>query len=260
MSEVKVSSDDNSSIFSSDEESVMEVVKFKGKACPVGLDMSEHYLMFTLTVSSVTPFTDYQLAGIRAKLASRKFCCVALELHKNGSRHLHGVVSGTKNATGLTRVFVVLYRNLEIPYVKGVSVKVKTVTNMDGALYYCTKESIGGELFLLRGWKRTWITERYRIHLLKMPSKILMKNFTILQRSTAVPTIINWIKAHGLVPAHGCANWWGDIMVSMIEDGYLFNGISGQLRCISTEILIHMGCLRSDSHRRCLMMCGLVWD
>lgn len=250
--------DEESSDFSSDEETVVDVGKFKGAACPPALNESEHYLMFTLTVSSSFPFTDIQLAGIKDKLSSRKYCCVVIEMHKNGTRHIHGVVSGTKNAGGLTRVFERLYGDLEIPYVKYVSVKVKSVSSLAGAIHYCTKSSGSSPLFLLKGWTRNWITDQYRSQVLKMPSKVLMKGWTILQRSTAIPTIINWIKAHDLVPNQGSERFMGEIMLAMMQDHYIFTNISGQLRMIGIQLLVEFNCPESDSIRRCMDIAGMT--
>jgi len=153
---------------------------------------------FTWTATTSSPgFDDDQVIEICDWARRHSDSCMVVE-ETTTHRHLHGVFRVTQKQTGqVTERFKTLYKSMGMPWVVGVSVKVKKTTELIGWFHYMLKDQTGPPL-VLTGWKMTWITAQCQAAVKKIPNKILVEGQVVLSVRTAVPLIIAFAKANNL--------------------------------------------------------------
>lgn len=150
-------------------------------------------------------------------------CLVVRELHSNGNVHLHaGTKQKHKTSGELTRRFAKLYEQLNIPWVKGVSVKIKKVTDLIGIFHYLTKELQGAPL-LCQGWQMTWIQQMCKDNLKKMPHKMIKGDDHTMNMVTATNLVMHYATRSGL-PLTGKESF-KTVICCMARDGYQLHNL-----------------------------------
>lgn len=147
---------------------------------------------------------------------------LARELHDSGAAHYHSVVcvSAPRQASKVTEKLVRLYAEMGIDWVKGISVKVKTVSDFVGCLHYVRKD-LGDDLpILLLGWRLSWIKQQCIAGVKHIPFKMLRKDVYMIQESTAVAVVIRYASASGH-PLTGKDSFM-TVVCAMSAEGYRF--------------------------------------
>lgn len=214
-----------------------------------------HY-MFTLTRSEggfsaheVFLFTEY---------FDERYVVVLLveESHKTGGIHLHGVCEDpVKEVTSLTKRIVRLYHSFKIPVVTGVSVHIKKVTGLDGALSYCMKHQLRETQSpcLLKGWcikdLRRKAIEAVRL----FDSKDAKRPYRYVNQREINGLVIQYAKTSGM-PLMNKASFI-DVMTAMAADKYQFASI--KMEQVYAEIMAELGDQSVYRDRLELMLCNM---
>lgn len=190
--------------------------------------------MVTLTHSG--GFTSDQCDAIIAYHETDFFKNIVLvsELHQSGETHFHGVMDvKAKQASTLTKRYQRFYAANDLQWNVKVSVKVKTVTDKLGALYYCMKELTDeDEPLVLKGWKRTWLQEQFRAGIKHVPYKQLLKDCYFVNKRNGCEIVILFAERHNMVIFN--KESYGEVVAAMAKDKYRFAASSH--RHIYTEL------------------------
>ncbi len=178
---------------------------------------------YTFTATTSAPgFDDDQVIQICDWARLRSDSCMIVE-ETTTHRHLHGVFRVTQKQTGqVTLLFERLYKKMELPWVRGVSVKVKKTVELIGWFHYMLKDQTGPPL-VLTGWQMTWIQEQCAAAVKKIPHKVLEHEQVVLSTRTAVPLIIAFAKANNLMLCDKCS--FIEVVLAMEADKYNFQNI-----------------------------------
>ena len=182
--------------------------------------MAQTQTSFTFTATTTSPgFDDDQVMAICDWARLRSDTCMIVE-ETTTHRHLHGIFRLKQKQTNqVTRLFETLYKKLDLPWVKGISVSVKKTTEMVGWFHYMLKDQTGPPL-VLTGWTMTWITEQCQAAVKKIPRKILEKDQVVLSARTAVPMIIAFANAQNLLLCD--MHSFIEVVLAMEADKYNF--------------------------------------
>lgn len=119
-----------------------------------------------------------------------------------GNSHLEGIVEfDTKNTSNVTVRIQKQYEKMEVEVVKGVTICVKVVTHLVGAIIYASDELQrieDSKLVLLRGWKESWISEQIKDNVKNIPHKLLRKQGTRVTAGTGAALIREWCLANNM--------------------------------------------------------------
>ncbi len=136
--------------------------------------------------------------------------------------HLEGVVEfDTSTASNVTDRFKRLYRVLEIEVVQNVTIKVRTATNIAGALIYASKELRDkGNLVLLKGWESTWIDQQMKENVKNIPHSMLKKQGTRISQSYGPALMYEWCIANNMHIQYKLD--FLEVVDRMGDEGYMF--------------------------------------
>ncbi len=156
----------------------------------------KYYYFVTFTASG--GLTGFQCSEIRTHFIHKyEECFGCVEQHSSGSDHIHILYSSpTKGAGSLTRVFERMYNRLNIPLVKGVSIKNKSAVNKIGLFHYISK-AVKGDPWLIKSWKYTWIQEQCVQNVKNIPRKMLRSDFIWVTQRDAAGLMIEYARATG---------------------------------------------------------------
>jgi len=153
-----------------------------------------------VTLTSSDGFTSVQEGQIVSwhRTHSDK-CLLVRELHDSGKTHYHALLcSTTKLAQGVTRQYECLYRSMNLEYVPKVTINVKKVTDLVGAMHYLSKDiADGGSSLLCWGWRFSWIKSECLGNIKKIPHRMLRKDQYMVQNSSSVQLVIQYAAAAG---------------------------------------------------------------
>ncbi len=179
---------------------------------------------YMLTLTSACGFLDYQEDQIVQwhKRHSEK-CFLVCELHDSGVKHYHSLISCMRpnKSSRVTDKLVHLFSEMSIDYVKGVSVKVKSVSDFIGVLHYLCKDvPIGGTPLYLSGWRYSWIKDECLRNVKHIPHKMLRKDEYMVQSSTCSALVLRYASAAAM-PMTGMQSFIS-VVVAMQAEGYSF--------------------------------------
>lgn len=194
---------------------------------------------FTFTFTSNVEFTpahEDQIIQWHKKKAS--FCILVRELHEDGRPHYHSVIAAArpKNTGSWTRLCETLYKQMDLPIVKGISFRVKKETDRVGWFIYLLKHQEGPPL-LVMGWKLSWIKKQCLEGIRHIPRKMLTKEVTVLTKATASQTVLRYAAAMGRKITGKIS--FCDVCCAMEGDKYVFGGY--QLKHIYREVMNQSG-------------------
>ncbi len=203
------------------------------------------YTPFFITFTAVSEYSD----GFEDALKSwhSKKCDQVLLVREGGvgDQHLHYHSVGTfraKQAVGVTRQCETFYKKQNMQWTKGVSVKVKAVSDLIGLFWYLTKDFLtedNPDPLLTKGWKMSWIKQKCLDNLKKMPHKMLLKDQYSLTPKTATNMILEYSRRKSL-PITGKESF-KSVLKSMIKDHYRVNAIWPKITIIYAEVMIECG-------------------
>ncbi len=181
---------------------------------------------FAITLTTSSGFTEQQISDI--KIWFTRVCDTVLltvEKHKSGKVHLHAAAEfKCAQTNALTRKFARLYDTLNIPLQKGVSVKIKKVTDRIGWFHYLSKDiPAGQEPALIIGYKWGDIQEQCRAAVKKIPNKMVKGEDHTMNMVTAPNRVLEYAKsiAH---PIEGKESF-AEVLSLMAEDGYQMHNL-----------------------------------
>lgn len=114
--------------------------------------------------------------------------------------HLEGIVEFDTNTTSnVSERIKRVYASLKIDVIPQVTINVKKVTHLTGALIYASKElATGSNVALLKGWKQTWIDKMIKDSVKDIPFKMLKKLGCRLTQTTGPALIYEWCTANNM--------------------------------------------------------------
>lgn len=208
---------------------------------PVSLDTGLKGLFyFCLTLTSSDDFTsDQEDLIVDWHRRRAEYCLLVREYHGDGRKHYHSLlaVKKPKSAGGVTRQLETLYKKMNIPWTKGVTVVVKKMTHMTGQFHYLLKEQASTHPLLLTGWKYSWIKEQCLANIKEIPLKLLKGDTYMVQKNTSVELVLKFATASGATIA--CKDSFIDLMVEMQAKGYQFDNVSK--KSLYTNVMSRLG-------------------
>jgi len=192
---------------------------------------------FAVTLTCAAGFNDPQEDQVvQWHKRSTTFCLLVRELHEDGRVHFHSLVCAPKlkNACGIQRKLATLYKQMDLPVVTRVSIRVDTETDRVGWMHYLLKDK---NVIYLTGWKMSWIKAQCLANVKKIPHKMLTKNVKVLTKATATQTILAYASASGAVLTGKCSLC--RVMVNMMKEGYIFSSVP--LKHIFAEVMAQSG-------------------
>ncbi len=211
---------------------------------PVSLDTGIAGLFyFCLTLTSADDFTaDQQDMIIDWHRKHAEYCLLVREYHADGRKHYHSLlaVKKPKNANGVTRKLETLWKRLNLPWTKGVSVNVKKMTHMTGQFHYLLKDQAGLKPLLLVGWAYSWIKEQCVNNIKSIPLKLLKGEVYMVQKNTSVELVLKFASASGATVT--CKDSFIELMVEMQAKGYQFDNV--RKASLYTNVMARLGNLQ----------------
>ncbi len=159
-----------------------------------------HMYPYLLTLTSSDGFSSVQEGQILHWCRTHTDKCMLVrELHDSGKAHYHALVcTDTKLAQGVTRKLETLYRLMNIEFTPCVSINVKKVTDLVGAMHYLSKDiPVSENPLLCTGWRYSWIKSECLGNIKKIPHCVLKKDQYMVQNSSSVQLIIRYANAGG---------------------------------------------------------------
>lgn len=184
-----------------------------------------HYA-FTLTISPTEDFTKQQLKHL--VVWHQRFpqaIIVAEDRPNSGVEHYHTMFTGSvKLANSHTKSLERLFTKENIPWSKGVTIKIKSPPEPLGWFSYMMKEVTEGKpLILLKGWKRTWIDEVVKSRVKKTPHNVLTKDVYIVSPKLATKVIIKYASANNMTL--DTKEGFCRCVARMMKDSYQFDNM-----------------------------------
>ncbi len=196
---------------------------------------------YMATLTTVDGFNSVQCQEVILFHRANYFvnCLLTDEEHANGSIHFHSLFDcSTKAAGKVTQKFERFYSAKNIPFCKGVSVCVKSVTDKIGAFIYLLKDQDPTQdPLVVRGWKMTFIQEAIRGHTKKIPFKVLLRDVYKVTKSNGTEIVLQYAKDNKMTIDDKQS--FGGVVCAMVREKYRF--ASGSYKFIYTE---------------CMCMCG----
>ncbi len=181
---------------------------------------------YMLTLTSSDGFSSVQEGQIVewCRTHSDK-CMLVREYHDSGKAHYHVLIcSDTKLANGVTRQLECLYRTMNIEWTPRVSVCVKKVTDLVGAMHYLSKDiPLSEKPLLCTGWSYSWIKSECLGNIKKIPHRMLSKDQYMVKNSSSVQLVIRYAHAGGF-PLCGKQSFI-TVCTEMQGEGYQFENI-----------------------------------
>jgi len=162
------------------------------------------------------------------------------EFGESGSNsHLEGVIElPGKKTSNVTRSIGNEYLRMDLEVVPRITIVVKAVTHLDGALSYASKELQGkGVLVLLLGWDKDWITTQTKAVVRhKAPSTLLSMGIWLTKR-IAPAQIYKWCQSNGREIYSKME--YREVIVRMGDEGYMFD--KGVIKCTYGNVMALFG-------------------
>jgi len=182
------------------------------------------YYKITLTASGGIPKS--QCVELAKYFSVCEHAYVVNEFGESGGNsHLEIIAEfSTETTSNVTERMRVLYVRLKIPFVRGVSVRVKKATHLIGALIYASKElKESGVVLLLNGWESSWIDKQCRENIKSIPFKMLSKQGVRLTQNTAGARMYEFAKSinRRVVDMQS----YREVAVLMAENQYLWGSV-----------------------------------
>ncbi len=185
---------------------------------------TDTFMYFNTLTSPIgfTPAHEDQIVEWHRRNSEK--CFLVKEYTEAGAPHYHSIIAckSPKKACHVTDKLVRLYGQMMIEYTKGVTVKVKSVSDFIGLLHYHSKD-LKGPPILVTGWRMSWIKQQCEANVKKIPHKMLSKNVYMVQFSTSVSLVIEYAKACGH-PLTGMDSFI-TVVTEMQAKGYQFEKI-----------------------------------
>ncbi len=208
----------------------------------VGRDKLFYY---TVTFTQGGDFNDSQESEIVSWHKRAEYCYLVREYHKDGRRHYHSMIAvfSPKTPSSIVKGLERFYEKLGIPWQKGVSVKCKKLTHINGYFAYMLKEQEEDQApLMLRGWKMSWIKEQAVSNIKEIPYKLLKGQTYMVQKNTSVELVLKYSKASGNPIT--CKASFIDVVYSMQAEGYQFDNIKKS--SLYSNVMARCGCMRES--------------
>ncbi len=193
---------------------------------------------FFITFTSGDPFPESFVADLSAWHVKKCDCCLLVSEGGPGKdKHLHFHSVGTwktTNPSNVTRACKTLYKKHKIEWTKN-CVRVKTVPELIGMFHYLLKEVSDSDVpLLLMGWKMSWIREKLKANLKKMPHTMLLKDEYFLTPKTATAMLLKYADVHSLRIT--CIEAFKSLIKRMMIDKYRFANVRWKILYVEVSI------------------------
>lgn len=195
---------------------------------------------YSYTLTTNRDFTSQEIVSLAQWFAKTCDSCLLVEERGgSGQLHLHAGTQQKQKTTGeVTRRLTKVYADLQIPFTKGVSIKVRKTTDQIGWFHYLTKDMQPDQVpVLIFGWQMTWIQQQCKDNLKKIPHKMVRGDDYVLNMVVAPNLMIAYAKRVGL-PIHG-KECFKQIVCQMAEEGYQMHNL--KFRILYAQILARSG-------------------
>lgn len=197
---------------------------------------------YFLTLSPRQDLSSVHLAVVVDWHKLRTPCILVSEERTDGVEHYHSVFGDTASrAAKVTEKFNRLMDAGGLPYVKGVTLKIRAVTDLIGMFHYLTKDLGDGKPLVLSGWKLSWIRQQCLENLKKIPKKMLMRNDRLIGVAGSVGLVLEYSKRKG-IPLTGKESFRRCLM-EMAKEGYRFEKI--KIRQLYVHVMAQCGDARA---------------
>lgn len=194
----------------------------------IDIDRESGLFPYFLTLTCKDGFSDAQCDAVIAFHKTDYFVNVLLvsELHESGETHFHSLADiKTKQTAKVTSKLERFYTANDIPYTKGVTIKVKRATDKIGLLHYLTKDFEDDDTpLVLKGWTWTFIQQQVRDNIKKLPFRMLLKDTYFVTKKNGTEIILRYMKAHKM-SCHSKEHF-KDVVHAMVRDKYRFSAAS----------------------------------
>ncbi len=199
---------------------------------------------YTVTFTRAGDFDDSQESSIIDWHKRAEYCYLIREYHKDGRRHYHSMIAvfAPKTPSSIVKNLERFYEKLGIPWQKGVSVKCKKLTHINGYCCYMRKDQDDQEPLLLRGWKMSWIKEQAVANIKEIPYTLLKGQTYMVQKNTSVELVLKYSKASG--NPISCKAGFIDVVYAMQAEGYQFDNIKKS--SLYSNVMARCGCMRES--------------
>ncbi len=115
-----------------------------------------------------------------------------------GNSHLQGIVEfETDKTSNVTERIKRQYEIMKVDVVAGITIKIKKVVHLVGALIYASKElKDEGNVVFLEGWEQSWIDKQVKDNVKMIPYKMLKGKGTRVTQGTGGALIYEWCRAN----------------------------------------------------------------
>lgn len=179
---------------------------------------------YAITLTRAGAFDQQQNSVIRTWFKQNTdSCLLVVEQHASGGLHYHAATSQKQKTTNeVTRLLDRFYEAQGWQSVRGVSIKVRRMSDRIGWFHYLCKDLKGSPL-LVQGWKMTWIQQECKDNLKKVPRKILCKDSYLVTQSVGSGLVIQYAKRTGN-PLTGKESF-AFVCSTMMSEGYQFHQV-----------------------------------
>lgn len=200
---------------------------------------------YSITFTRGGDFSDAEQEGIVSWHRGRgDYCYLIKEYHKDGRKHYHSMIAvmSPKTPSAIVKNLERLYEKLGIPWQKGVSVKVKKLTHINGYFGYMLKSQDDEEPLYLHGWAMSWMKEQSVANIKEIPFTLLKGQTYMVQKNTSVELVLRYAKASGNTIS--CKASFIDVTYSMQTEGYQFDNIKKS--SLYSNVMARVGCMRES--------------
>ncbi len=197
-------------------------------------------MFYKVTLTARAGLTEGQVESIGKHFSPCTHAYLVHEYGADGSNsHIEGVIElDAKKTSNVTRSIKTLYDKLDIEVVPFITIKVKAVTHLGGAISYAMKElQDEGKVILLRGWKDTWIQKQFKEQVKKQSSAPLLKMGTWVTKRMGPAIIFEFCRAENL-RIRSLADY-REVIIKMGDKQYMFD--KGIHVCCYANVLALMG-------------------
>lgn len=194
---------------------------------------------YCITLCCKGDWTDAQELAVIEWHRRGDFCCLVWEFHRDGSKHYHSLlaVKTPKSTNAVVRALERFYEKQMLEVVKGISIVVKRMTEMQGWMGYLMKDK--HTPLLTYGWSLNWIKEYAKSNLKKMPLKMLKGETYMVQKNTSVELVLKYSDLED-IPITGKYSFI-ECCISMQASGYQFDNIKKS--SLYTNVMARVNCL-----------------
>ncbi len=142
-----------------------------------------------------------------------------------GNSHLEGVVEFDTNSTSnITQRIKRKYESIGIEVVPGITIRVKKITHLVGALIYASKEiKDKGKVIFLKGWEQSWIDKQVKDNVKNIPYKMLIKKGVRITQNTGGALMYEWCIANNCQVRSKLE--YLEVVRQMSAKGFLFGNV-----------------------------------